>query len=62
MFHLVIIPDFVSKNGLLNKIERNLFSNTSQFPIIGYHKELLIKIAVDLSLGISLCNIILSWE
>ncbi len=31
---------FISKNGLLDKIERSLFSNIGQFPINGYHKEL----------------------
>jgi hypothetical protein len=34
------IPDFVSKNGMLNKIERSLFSNTGQFPITRCHMEL----------------------
>jgi hypothetical protein len=40
MPHSVVIPDFVSKNGLLNKSEGSLFSTTGQFPITGYHKEL----------------------
>jgi hypothetical protein len=40
MLHSVVIPDFVSKNGLLNKSEGSLFSNAGQFPITGYHKEL----------------------